>query len=318
MASNRTQLSLIFRMLRASKTKAKGFTLTELLVSIVMSTIIIATLLYVVVELLGVNTREEALTQTQQDMKRALDYINTDVSESVWIYADPTTATTQLTDLPSEDDGARPVLAFWRVDPIDTGQLREDCDDYSNLEEQEECKALKVRHFAHTLVVYLQQTNDDGDIWEGPRRILRYELSKYSDVSNLTERGGYLDPTTGERIDQEDIGFENWQRDPDEDETEGSLAVLTDYVDDPEDEEDAECPEVGTFTATPAEFNNFYVCVRGDASAQENRSLIVFLRGRAFDQERIVFGPRSRASSLPILESEVFIRGVIEEQPVFE
>ncbi len=323
MASYLTQVLELHRRLSSRRNKTQGFTLTELLVSILISTIIIGTLLYVVVELLGVNTREESLTKTQQDMRRALDYINADVSESVWVYADPATVVSQLTDLPTDDagdpDDLLPVLAFWRIDPVDTEALDDDCSTYGA--QEEECEALKVRQFAHTLVVYLQQENSGDDIWEGPRRIVRYELTKYDNVATLAQNAGYLDPSTNEFIntDGEIISFGNWEREGSA--TDGTAAALTDFVDDPTVDNAGNptpvtCPDGYAGAATARD--NFYVCVSGDANVRENRSLLVFLRGSTFEDNQVVFGPTSEASRLPVLQSEVFVRGVVEEQPDFE
>jgi prepilin-type N-terminal cleavage/methylation domain-containing protein len=304
------------------KTNNKGFTLTELLISVVISSIIIGTLLYVVVELFGVNSREESLTQNQQDMRRALDYINADVSESVWVYADPAAIASQLTDAGLAD--ADPVLAFWRVDPIDTSDLIGSDGKCKTAVAGEECDALLVRQYAHTLVVYFQEPNSGNDIWEGARRIIRYELTKYADGSNLsdlTQRTGYVDPSQNERTDSEgnDITFGNWERNGST--TDGTMAVLTDRVaaptlDGSNNPVPVDCPN--GFTDVAGSQDNFYVCVSGDATARQNRSLLVYLQGSAFEENQIVFGPRSDESSLPILETEIFIRGVVEEQPEFD
>ena len=319
MASYLTQLIRRYQRLGYRKTNNRGFTLTELLISIVISSIIIATLLYVIVELFGVNSREESLTQTQQDMRRALDYINTDVSESVWVYADPADVANELTETALDD--ADPVLAFWRVDPIDTSDLIDANDVCKSAVAGEECDALLVRQYAHTLVVYFQEPNSDDDIWEGQRRIIRYELSKYSNVDDLTQRTGYVDPSQNERSDSDgnDISFANWERVGST--TAGTMAVLTDQVAAPTlDTNDnpvpVDCPD--GFTDTAGSQDNFYVCVSGDATARQNRSLLVYLKGSAFEDNQIVLGPRSDESSLPVLETEIFVRGVVEEQPDFD
>jgi prepilin-type N-terminal cleavage/methylation domain-containing protein len=322
MASYLKQIIGRYQRLGYRKTNNRGFTLTELLISIVISSIIIATLLYVIVELLGVNSREESLTQTQQDMRRALDYINSDVSESVWVYADPTAVANQITDAGLADPDANPVLAFWRVDPIDTSDLIDDSTGVCKSSVAgEECDALLVRQYAHTLVVYFQEPNSEDDIWEGPRRIIRYELSKYSDVSTLSQRTGYVDPTQNELTDDigADITFANWERDGST--TDGIMDVLTDYVDGPTldgsgDPIDVVCPP--GFTDVADSQDNFYVCVSGDATVSQNRSILVYLRGSAFEDNQVVFGPASNASRLPTLKTEIFVRGVVEEQPDFD
>jgi len=318
MASNLPQVAFIRYWLRTRKSAFKGFTLTELLVSIVMGSILVGSLLYLVVELLGVNTREEVLTQTQQDMNRALDYINQDASEAVFVYADPTTITSQLDDLPT-GSGATPVLAFWRLDPIDISAL--DCDSVPN-DKKSECEALTVRHSMYTLVVYLQQTNTTNDIWEGPTRVIRYELPKYTSggLSNLTVRPGYADPSLRTN------SFDSWTKGSGT--TSGNKAVLTDYVDAPNNNSNVNaCPNNTDYTVTPATSDNFYVCVRTgdtpdpnnpDETVRTNQSLVVYLRGNATADRSSIFGPSSQASRLPTLESEVLIRGVIEKEPDFD
>jgi hypothetical protein len=287
------------------------------LISLVVGSIVISTLLFIVVELFGVNTREESLTQTQQDMERALDYIKTDVSESVYVYADPTNVAAELTE--TALDNAEPVLAFWRIDPIDTSGLINGGECRTAVAGAE-CDALLVRQFAHTLVVYFQEPNEEGDIWEGPRRILRYELPKYSNVNTLTQRTGYIDPSQNESTDADgnDIVYENWERNGTT--TDGIIAVLTDFVDDPTlDASDnpvtVTCPD--GFNDLAGALDNFYVCVSGDATQRQNRSLLIHLRGSTFEDNQIVFGPTAEESRLPTLETEVFVRGVVEEQPDF-
>jgi type II secretory pathway pseudopilin PulG len=308
MASYRPQLAILNHLLKGKKPSSKGFTLTELLVSIVMSTIIIGTLLYVIVELLGVNTREESLTQTQQDMKRALSYIKQDVSEAVWVYSTPAAVVGELTDVPTAAENAEPILAFWRLDPVDISGLPDDCADASN---EAECETLKIRQNEYTLVVYFQQENSGNDIWEGPARILRYELPKYDDVDTLDINDGYSDPTLGLN------SFRNWDNDDnDASGTDGNIAVLTDYVDASSGSPDEPCPSsTDEFEAFPADVDNFYVCVRSGEgnTGRTNQSLFVYLRGNALSDRSVVFGPSSDASKLPTLETEVLVRGVIEE-----
>jgi prepilin-type N-terminal cleavage/methylation domain-containing protein len=311
---------LVRWLLLAQREHQKGFTLTELLIAIVVSTIIIGSLLFLAVELLGVNTREEKLTQTQQDMNRALDYINSDVSESVFVYADPTTIASQINDGPT-GTGVTPVLAFWRFDPVDMSQVPSDCSDSSfSAAQQSECEALKVRQNTYTLVVYYQQPNSGDDIWEGETRIIRYELPKYtpSGLSTLTYRDGYVDPTLS--------SFAGWQADGND--TAGNKAVLVDYVDaqnNNSNEEAGDCPDSTNYTVAPTTSDNFYVCVRtgtvtdsddANITASGNQSLVVYLRGNARKEDsQILFGPTSQASVLPTLESEILIRGVIEKNP---
>jgi len=320
-------------LLKAKKRQQsrEGFTLIELLVAIIIGAMIVGLLLFVVLELLQVNRREEVLTQTQQNMRRAIDYITSDVSEAVYVYSTPvsvTNITGQLDDLPS----GTPIFAFWRLDPLNQAQLQQleaDCSDYATDADEQECGALKIRQSYYTLVVYVQEDNQTGDLWQGQSRIIRYELPKYnlSNLATLEKRDGYADPTliTG--------GFRNWTKDAGET-TNGNAAVLTDYVNIentvanacPEDTDTTpnNDPNNEPYTRLPADSDSFYVCIRtgevtdndGVIVAGTNQSVIVYLTGNATDGNTgLIGGPFSEASRLPTLESEVLIRGVIEKLP---
>ena len=150
----------------AKAVTSKGFTLIELLVTVVVGSIIVAGLLYLVVELLQINRREEVLTQTQQDTQRALDYITTDLREAVYVYTKPedvTNIVNQVNDLPA----GTPVLAFWRLNPVDPSNTfwPVNCTTafQSDPVKQAECDTLKIRQSFYTLVIYLQQNNSATD-----------------------------------------------------------------------------------------------------------------------------------------------------------
>lgn len=311
---------IISWLLKTRKHCRQGFTLIELLVSILIGSIIISALLFLVTELNRLNGREELLTQTQQNMRRAIDYIESDLSEAVFVYADPPPAVlAQLDDLPPTAE-ATPILAFWRIDPIDPDYMKDlDCSTFEEDSPGEaECTTLQVRHSAYTLVVYLQSVNNaDSEIWEGRTRIIRYQLPKYASgataIRDLTQRNGYQDPSL------EDSGFDAWEKAPDET-TDGDIQVLTDYVDlASEPAAPSDCPTGFTASGT----NSFYVCARsGEADAdvagfeglnsRTNQSVILYLTGNASRSDGdVLTNASSDASRLPTLESEVLIRGVI-------
>lgn len=308
------------------KLRQQGFTLLELLVAILIGGIISSGLLFLVVELLKVDTREETLSQVQQDMRRALDYINSDLSEAVFVYLDPETVTAQLSDLPADSE---PILAFWRLDPLDADDINSinDCDTYGD--QEDECATLKVRQAYYTLVVYLQEPNNDPDgIWEGPSRIIRYSLPKYTgNIANLEQRDGYADPTLPipGSSPQRFNSFDEWESSG---ATEGETPVLVDYVNAPNDADNT-CdvdkdgnPDPDTLSRPfPATSDSFYACVRtgtitvgpDDETSQTNQSIIVYLQGNAEADSGAVNASVSENSRFPRLESEVFVRGVLEE-----
>jgi prepilin-type N-terminal cleavage/methylation domain-containing protein len=322
-------------LLLKSRRNSRGFTLIELLVTLIVGSIIVGGLLYLVIELLQVNRREEVLTRTQQDMQRALDYISRDVREAVYVYPQPTavvdpdtppvatdTLLAQLTgSLPT---GAEPILAFWRFDPVDVGQIDSQLCAVNNPKEAE-CNTLKVRQGTYSLVLYLQQQNAASDIWGGKSRILRYELSKYSNIRTLQQRRGYSDPSGACN------SFRYWSKPPGRDSSNpcdsgntgtpaSSVLVLTDYVNLP-DTPTAQtlCPT--GYTQTPAIPKSFHVCVSsGTATAGAtgaNQVVRVYLQGSVYEpnNQTAPLGFLARASSLPTLESEILVRGVLDKNP---
>ena len=117
--------------------------------------IVVSGLLYLVVELLQIDRREAALTQTQQDMQRALDYIADDIREAVYVYSDPATVVSsdKVQDLPS---GSRPILAFWR--PVAQTVPNNLCDKWApnatdaDVEQYDKCQVLEIRQASYSLV----------------------------------------------------------------------------------------------------------------------------------------------------------------------
>lgn len=328
MTTEVSKQQLVSWLLKARRVSSRGFTLIELLVSIVMGSIIVSALLYLVTELNRFNGREELLTDTQQNMQRALDFMASDVSESIYVYTTlPAALITELQPDPAFPAAAdaTPVLAFWRLDPVDTTGL--DCDTVAAAQE-DECETLLVRHSAYTLVVYLQSANnDDSPIWQGPSRLIRYELSKYTNATTLTQRDGYQDPSL------DTTNFATWTAEAGET-PDGVAQVLTDHVAAPQTLTGAAisaCPDLDgnaatvEYTRTPADSNNFYVCVRAGGSTntaaavqgfenRTNQSLIINLTGNAARSANdILTGSSGSAGRLPSLSSEVLIRGVVEE-----
>ena len=315
------------------RSSAKGFTLIELLVSLIISSIVVTGLLTVVVEITTIDRREDNLNQVQRDMNRAMEYITDDLKEAVYVYPDPQTVAVQLTADPSFPGGTGevPVLAFWRIDPLES---LPDCTTGSTAF-QAECSLLEIRQSAYTLVVYAQKVNDGNQNWSGQSRIIRYELSKYSDLTNLTWRSGYRDPT-----DPDDAlaTFETWQNNGN---PSGSSAVLIDYVQAPSftppvalyraplsdtggacrayglDDNNNPLYDVVPTTATTTNNNSFFACVRNPAingvvTSRGNQDVYVFLRGNV---QGVTGGVRgySDETSLPILETQVLVKGVVNK-----
>ncbi|MBU6229308.1 MAG: prepilin-type N-terminal cleavage/methylation domain-containing protein [Cyanobacteria bacterium REEB459] len=329
--------SNLIRLVYRGGHRSGGFTLIELLVTLIVGSLIVTGLLYLVVELLQISRREEVLTRTQQDMKRALDYISRDVKEAVYVYPSPSavvdpavnpnpadTLLAQLTgSLPAT---ATPILAFWRFDPIDVSQIPAAlCADTNP--KSTECKSLMVRQGTYSLVLYLQQKNTAADIWGGKSRILRYELSKYKNLATLEQNKGYSDPSGTCNT------FRTWSKPPGRDPRKpcdsanagtpaSTIAVLTDYVNVP-DTATAQtlCPT--DYLQTPTTPESFYTCVSSGTRAfaggttSTNQVVKVFLQGSIYERDNQIspLGFLARASSLPTLESEILVRGILDKEP---
>ena len=72
--------------LRFGKGKTGGYTVLELLVTVVISTIIVIALVDLVVDLLQSDRREYARAETQREMQMALDYMVNDLREAAYVY----------------------------------------------------------------------------------------------------------------------------------------------------------------------------------------------------------------------------------------
>jgi prepilin-type N-terminal cleavage/methylation domain-containing protein len=304
-------------LFKPKHSKPSGFTLLELLVAMVVASIVVSGLLYLVTELLKTDRRESVLDQVQRDMQRAVNYVGDDVREAVFLYQDPSSVATQLTDLPT---GAVPILAFWRPDPLNTGLPV--CSTWASTTTTfRQCEVLRVRQSAYSLVVYLQKSRDTNTNWPGKSRIIRYELDKYSNLSTLTTTVGYSDPT-------ETGSFSNWTRSGTT--TEGTKSVLVDFVDDPTAPSTTtpSCTTLGAgYTIVPSTAStsstsntSFFGCIRSSdpeagTSGSGNQDAYLYLRGNT-DGAGGSLGPIGRDSSLPTLETRVLMRGVIDKNPV--
>lgn len=316
--------------------RAGGFTLLELLISLVIAALVVSTLLYIVVELTKADKRESNLDQVQRDINRGMEYIVNDLQEAVYVYQNPQTIANRLagdtTSFPS-GTGTVPILAFWRIDPIEDNLPTCNSTTMTTIVLQQ-CQLLTIRQAAYTLVVYVQRTNDGTNSnWSGQSRIIRYELTKYASsppTATFTTRSGYRDPT--DPTDPQ-AAFENWQPSGT---PRGSSAVLIDFVQAPtlatpvalnRKPLSDSCLSYGTdgtnplYTITPSTAtttvnNSFFACVRnpqiGVAVTRGNQDIYVFLRGNVQSIKGGV-GGFSKDTSLPILETQVAVKGVVNK-----
>lgn len=343
MATKKRLLKLFLYKLwkNSHQRKTSGFTLIELMVALVMSSLVIAALLGMLVQLVQTDQGESARNQTQQEMQLALNYIVDDLRDAVYVYGsgchpDNTSSCPQFANfIPNFGANVEPVLAFWKAKPLDDDidELPADCNTFTDEKEQVECSNLKIKRRAYSLVVYLQSTESDSN-WKGKSRLIRYELPKYKrdQLATLTRSNGFVDPSENQN------NFATWPYDgggnnlqtsrPANNGTDGWKAVLVDFVDDPSNTilappscpnpdpanpiykriPDADATKHINYTS-----NSFFACVRdvGGNNVGQNQDVILYLRGNPKDR----FSFLNTSSDLQMLQTQVTIGGVIDKTP---
>ena len=327
--------------------RQKGFTLVEILVSLVMASVIVVSLGALLIDMLQTETREASLNQLRQDLKAAMDMISTDLSEAVFVYngnclagngeqCGTGTRSQPLTDfLPPFPNTMNPVLAMWILEPVPYDQNRfgngnvipQDCNIFSG-DLQTDCIALRNGRRAYTLVVYYLDTAPDP-VWQGRARLRRYALRKYRTVTNnrLELNQGYVEPS----------GFTNFAQWPINVNTNASLqgarpiadmaqaVVVTDFIDLNWDNEGAlipcqqgiDNPFVPPYVRTPLANagvpNSFYACVQS-RGASFNNATFVYLRGNP----QGLPGIRAQdEATRPVITTTVLSRSVQRKVPNF-
>ncbi|MBD1871136.1 type II secretion system protein [Leptolyngbya sp. FACHB-671] len=337
--SLKSQLNRLFRRKQKSSSVG-GFTFIELLVVIFIAGGILSGLLYLVVELLGVDQREASRNETQREMQLAMDYIATELREAVYVYndcylpqgnrndpdGDPNNPNDDycpglinfLPDNLTSPDNI-PVVAFWKQQPIPT-VLKERCASSATPPDDIPCRTAS----SYALVVYSINTAD-SDIWKGKARITRYALTQFQ--SNGTRAPGYAPPEEGVSV-----RFDRWPiGDNDTDRRVGTpldtSAVLVDFLDDGSGADFIDTDETADLASCPDDYSmvpsqevldavgapdirSFYACV-DQGQSNTNRDVILYIRGNAQGRP----GISGEASFLPTLETRVLSRGVLGRAP---
>jgi prepilin-type N-terminal cleavage/methylation domain-containing protein len=224
---------LIFR-----RQASRGFTLIELLVSLLVASIFLLATAMIVIETMRLDREETGRTQVQAELTQAMQFIQQDLAEALYIYNDAEQPNGDGTpDLIERlytpgwirrPDGAIPVVAFWKLNPIPRDcyqgpptlqQIREG---RVTLKErptgisEADWDNIRNRRNIYTLVVYYLRRNynnagspDGSTPWEGNARIARFELQPFDD--ECTQRSSFF----REDPDPFQAGFLAWPRNPD-------------------------------------------------------------------------------------------------------
>lgn len=214
------------------KRQQAGFTLIELLVAMFIGSIIVVSLLALVVQLVDVNQRDSARSETQRDMQAAMNYISQELREAVFVYdgrclqgTAAITSSNYTTECPgivnyippglstpSPAYTPVPILAFWRADPLPQGLLTACATNSNNLDDATLPAAVQgvpcLSGRSYTLVVYvLFDDTSTTDTWQGRARIVRYQLAQFSSnaTSGTQTNTGYVDPLSSPNSD-----FQQW------------------------------------------------------------------------------------------------------------
>ncbi|MEO1352251.1 MAG: prepilin-type N-terminal cleavage/methylation domain-containing protein [Cyanobacteria bacterium J06635_15] len=301
-----------------------GFTLIEILVSLIVASIVVTGLLYLVVELLQIDRREAFLDETQRNMQRATDYIADDLREAIYVYSTPTTITSNLTGNHGFPADGVPVLAFWKPQPLDTdvsggtttvySQLPSTCDSLSG-DDEANCNALKIRQAYYTLVVYYT-TDTPSAVWEGKGRLLRYSLPEYIS-SGITATS--VAPINAYKENSPAADFEAWTPSATGPFYTPPETVLVDYLADWDAANAPACDTAAGYQASPNTPGDresfFFACIRPIDTANEalNQDVVVYLKGDAQGESERIINSFSDRSQLPAIQTQVLVRGVLDK-----
>jgi prepilin-type N-terminal cleavage/methylation domain-containing protein len=207
---------MVFKSFR--RRASRGFTLIELLVSLLVASIFLLATAMIVIETMRLDREETGRTQVQAELTQAMEFIQQDLAEALYIYND--------TEQPNGDgipdviqrlytpgwirrpNDAIPVVAFWKLEPIPQGcyegnptlqDIRRGNATLPNQPPPEfppdrngrnaDWDTLVSRRGIYTLVVYYlrRNYNDAGNLedgsttpWEGNARIDRFELGPFN------------------------------------------------------------------------------------------------------------------------------------------
>lgn len=312
---------LQFNRDRSSRAPA-GITLLEVLAATFAASILVTALLAILIDLARNSRIEAARTESDREIKAALDYIREDLQDAIYVYTQEELTERNISS-PDEPDGVLsaftgqhvadadmgnpgnyiPVLLFWKAEefPYTTAFDLPTSGDCSSLDEAErtDCNELRVEQRTFTLVAYFLDNGGTAtsDVFGDSPRIRRYELRKYDSSAEvmgayqLVREAGYVDPA-------KESSFANWpyRRGTNLQEVmptiNGNTApVLVNFIDDPENDVPNLLACETNYSRVPATGNpdlntSFFACVR-QSEPGRNQDIVVYLRGNPFDRPEV-------------------------------
>lgn len=251
---------------------ASGFTMIELLVGTIIAFLITVPLLSFVVNVLNTDVKEEAKANTEQEVQTALDYIEQDLSQALYIYDNDGVVTAGIGNQVAFDNRT-PILVFWK---------RQFVPDVIPVPGCNTCDGDDAH--IYSLVAYYLSTNNPSGIWSNQVRIERFELrdavvnrwlSEGEDGYTITAADpGFNDiPIGGTGTLEEQMN--GWTKDGTLDPNQ--VQVLIDYVEQGTDTSNVDCTNVSPDAQLITTNNNtggFYACVDSSRTLAK-----VFIRG---------------------------------------
>lgn len=330
----------------------RGFTLLELLVTALISSVVVSGLLFLTNELLTSDQRESSRTETQRDLKTSLDYISAELKEAVYVYenaaciegdvgnrcggANSIINVNNVGDLPqlANTEDAVPVLAFWKQSALTDVHAGECAAGTAS----EDVPCLSGNAYSLVVYAYSENANANGP-WQGEAGILRYEmgLTPESLAGTDAQFGKYAAPN------EVSVNFRGWPIDKTA--SLGEPQILVDFIDNFANDagnggtgyfaDDRACPS--GYSASPndggaaEEFSDdvggFYACINSSASLTGNNNTgggnTASDPASYGNQDVIVYvrgnalgrsGLMSEETFLPVLETRQFVRGVLNRQ----
>ena len=160
------------RLLWHRRSGNAGFTLIEVLIASAIGSIMISSLLWLVVQLVSSDRREAALAESDREVQLALDYITTDLRESVYVYdgscSNPDNngpyCPSYASFLPASlnDADSIPVLAFWKTEALDLCDLEKNLAKLSGEDPPDKCEDLEEMTFKRDEACKIFSDKTDG------------------------------------------------------------------------------------------------------------------------------------------------------------
>ncbi|MBW4449608.1 MAG: hormogonium polysaccharide secretion pseudopilin HpsC [Spirirestis rafaelensis WJT71-NPBG6] len=264
-----------------------GYTLIELLVAMIMAALVITPLLGVMINILDTDRKEQAKTNSEQEVQAAIDYISRDLQQAMYIY-DATGVDAIKNQLPT-DTNINPVLVFWKREFVKDAAITKTKD------KEKKDVTFTDDSFVYSLVAYYL-IKDNKDPWSKAARIARFQIRDGVPNKNGNICSTAYD-TSGKYTECPDDGFQqvnlvqkgktleekmnSWKKTSQA--YKQKPIVLVDFIDQTTTDKGAlaaSCPTGLAVVPSSITMTGFYTCV--DSVSTQNRSVAeVYLRGNA-------------------------------------